>query len=111
MILDDYVTVTGNGERASGRMKLRAEPTLCNQLNEVCEILQQNSKLSLTLDCHSVDYISQQSGSLLLRLLKTLRDEGYALMLTNVAQPTCDILESMGIADLIPIVDDEDLPG
>jgi anti-anti-sigma regulatory factor len=93
------------GDQGAGIVRLRAEPKLCKQLSEICEALQQEPKVSLTLDCHSVDHVSDESGSHLLRLLKILRDEGHTLKLSDVAKPTYDILESMGITGLIPIVD------
>jgi anti-anti-sigma regulatory factor len=106
MALADYVTITEEGDQIAGIVRLRAEPKLCNQLSEICEALQQEPKVSLTLDCHSVDHVSDESGSHLLKLLKILRDESHTLKLSDVAKPTYDILESMGITGLIPIGED-----
>jgi len=104
MALPDHVAMSEEGDQRAGIVRLRAEPKLCNQLNEICKTLQQEPKVSLTLDCHRVDYVSDESGSHLLKLLKILRDEGQTLELSHVAKPTYDILESMGIPGLIPIV-------
>jgi anti-anti-sigma regulatory factor len=106
MALAGYVTITEGGDQATGIVRLLAEPKLCSQLSEICEALQQEPEVSLTLDCHSVDYVSDESGSHLLSLLKTLRDNDHTLKLSNVAKPTHDILESMAITGLIPIAED-----
>jgi anti-anti-sigma factor len=106
--LPDYVTIQSEGQHDIGVARLRAEPTLGTQLDEVCEAVQQDPSLSLILDFSHVDYVSEGSGRHLLRLLKTLRDAGYALHLANVAKPTHDMLESMGLTDIVPIMDAED---
>jgi len=107
MVLEDYLTIVKKHEEDIGVAKLRAEPVLGRQLDEVCEAICEHPLVSLTLDFGSVDYVSDQSGSCLLRLLQSLREVGHSLQLTNVSKPTHDILTSMGLADLVPIADDD----
>jgi len=86
---------------------LAEEPQMGEELRTVTDIVSRNGECSVVVDFSDVDIITSSSIAKMLKLRKTLKDQGKRLVLCGVRSATKGIFMVTGLEGVFEFVEDK----